>query len=158
MYKLMMAIKSSVVSKKAVYPSDNFISGSIERGELYILTDSDTLYACVILNSEHNDGYDGCPWSIDCDQEDVITLHALAVNPKFQRNGIVKIVVDDIINIAKTEHKKEIRLDVLGVCEAAERLYRNCRFQFVEAKKMFYEDTGWTVYKLFELNLGNEYE
>ena len=37
-----------------------------------------------ILNSEHNDGYDGCPWSIDCDQKDVITPHALAVSPKFQ--------------------------------------------------------------------------
>mgnify|MGYP004497906879 FL=1 len=104
-----------------------------------------------ILNSEHNDGYDGCPWSIDCDQKDVITPHALAVSPKFQRNGIGGIVVDNIINVAKNEHKKAIRLDVLGECEAAERLYRNCGFHFVEAKNMFCEDTGWTVYKLFEL-------
>lgn len=43
--------------------------------------------------------------------------------------------------------------DVLGACRSAERLYRKCGFQFVEAKNMYYEDTGWTEYKLFELNL-----
>lgn len=25
--------------------------------------------------------------------------------------------------------------------------------QFVQAKEMFYEDTGWTEYKIYELNL-----
>ena len=44
-------------------------------------------------------------------------------------------------------------MDVLGACESAEKLYRNCGFPFVEAKDMYYEDTGWTEYKLFELNL-----
>ena len=26
-------------------------------------------------------------------------------------------------------------------------------FMFVETKEMFYEDTGWTEYKMYELNL-----
>ena len=36
---------------------------------------------------------------------------------------------------------------------AAGELYTRCGFRFVEAKNMFYEDTGWTEFKLFELNL-----
>lgn len=28
-----------------------------------------------------------------------------------------------------------------------------CGFNFVEAKNMYYNDTGWTEYKLFELNM-----
>lgn len=28
-----------------------------------------------------------------------------------------------------------------------------CGFQFVEAKQMFYENTRWTEYKMYELNL-----
>ena len=67
--------------------------------------------------------------------------------------GIGKIVVKNILDIAKAEHKKAVRLDVLGACKAAECLYTSCGFQFVEAKQMFYEDTGWTEYKMFELNL-----
>lgn len=67
--------------------------------------------------------------------------------------GIGKIVVENILKLARAEHKKAVRLDVLGACKAAERLYTSCGFRFVEAKEMFYEDTGWTEYKMFELNL-----
>lgn len=139
--------------EKGVYPSDDLLRDSLAGGELYTLTEDSILYACVILNSEHNEGYDGCSWSIVCNPDEVITPHALAVNPQFQGKGIGKTVVEKIIELAKTEHKKAIRLDVLSACKSAEQLYRKCGFHFVEAKNMYYEDTGWTEYKLFELNL-----
>mgnify|MGYP006924883900 FL=1 len=68
--------------EKGIYPSDDFIQSSLIKGELYTLTEEDTLFACVILNSEHNEGYDNCVWSITCDPDAVLTPHALAVNPK----------------------------------------------------------------------------
>ena len=139
--------------EKGVYPSDDFIQSSLIKSELYILTEKDTLLACVILNSEHNEGYNNCAWSIVCDSGEVLTPHALAVNPKLQGKGIGKIVVKNILNIAREEHKKAVRLDVLGACKSAEHLYISCGFRFVEAKEMYYEDTGWTEYKMFELNL-----
>ena len=139
--------------EKGVYPSDDFIQNSLSKGELYTLTEKDALFACVILNSEHNEGYDDCAWGIACNPDEVLTPHALAVNPAMQGKGVGKIVVKNILDIARKEHKKAVRLDVLGACKAAERLYRSCGFQFVEAKEMFYEDTGWTEYKMFELNL-----
>lgn len=111
-------------------------------------------FTCLcILNSEHNEGYDNCAWSITCDPDAVLTPHALAVNPEMQGKGIGKVVVENILNIAREEHKKAVRLDVLGACKSAERLYISCGFQFVEAKEMYYEDTGWTKFKMFELNL-----
>ena len=118
-----------------------------------MLTDGDMLCASVILNSNSNEGYVGCPWSIDCGSDEVLIPHALAVNPVMQGKGIGKIVVEHIVNLAKAKHKKAVRLDVLGACRAAERLYVSCGFRFVEAKDMFYEDTGLTEYKMFELNL-----
>ena len=139
--------------EKGVYPSDTFIRTSLEKGELYTLTEETSLLACVILNSECNDGYRGCAWGIACRDEDVLTPHALAVDPACQGQGIGKIVVQYILALAKAKQKKAIRLDVLGVCKPAEKLYRSCGFQFVAAKNMYYDDTGWTEYKLFELNL-----
>lgn len=88
-----------------------------------------------------------------CASDEVMTPHALAVDPDNQGQGIGKIVVESIIELAKAEHKKAIRLDVLGACSSAEHLYRKCGFNFVEAKNMYYDDTGWTEYKLFELNM-----
>lgn len=46
--------------------------------------------------------------------------------------------------------KKTVRLDILGTNTAAEKLYTGCGFHFVQAKDMFYEDTGWTEYKMYE--------
>ena len=139
--------------EKGIYPFDDFIQSSLIKGELYTLTEKDTLLACVILNSEHNEGYNNCAWSITCDSDAVLTPHALAVNPKLQGKGIGKVVVENILNIARAEHKKAVRLDVLGACKPAERLYISCGFKFVEVKEMYYEDTGWTDFKMFEFNL-----
>ena len=47
--------------------------------------------------------------------------------------------------------EKAVRLDILGTNTTAEKLYTGCDFRFVQAKTMFYEDTGWTEYKMYEL-------
>lgn len=139
--------------EKGVYPSDSFLSDSIQKVELYMLTEADRLCACVILNSDSNEGYIGCPWSITCEPDEILIPHALAVHPSLQGKGIGKIVVENILNLARQEHKKAVRLDIVSACKAAERLYTSCGFRFVEAKNMFYEDTGWTEFKMFERNL-----
>lgn len=140
-------------SSAGIYPSDDFLTDSIRNNELYMLTDENTLCACVILNNSCNEGYNGCRWSIAGEPDEVLIPHALAVNPTLQGKGIGRIVVEHIIDLAKAEHKKAVRLDVLGASKAAERLYVRCGFQFVEAKDMYYDDTGWTEYRMFELNL-----
>ena len=50
-------------------------------------------------------------------------------------------------NIGLNDMEKAVRLDILGTNTAAERLYTRCGFRFVQAKQMYYDDTGWTEYK-----------
>lgn len=50
-------------------------------------------------------------------------------------------------NIGLTDMEKAVRFDILGTNTAAERLYTRGGFQFVQAKQMYYDDTGWTEYK-----------
>ncbi len=50
--------------------------------------------------------YDNCAWSITCAPDAVLTPHALAVNPELQGKGIGKVVVENILNLARAEHKK----------------------------------------------------
>ena len=100
--------------EKGVYPSDDFIQNSLTKGELYTLTEKDTLYACVILNSEHNEGYDKCTWSITCDSSQVLTPHALAVNPAFQGKGIGKIVVKNILVFLAHAKLRNVSIQVVG--------------------------------------------
>lgn len=76
--------------------------------------------------------------------------HALAVSSSGQGKGIGRYFMGEILKLAKAEKKKAVRLDILGTNTAAERLYKGCGFHFVQAKDMFYEDTGWTEYKMYE--------
>lgn len=138
---------------KGVYPTDAYLKEALSAGELYRLTEGSGLLACVILNNRANEGYAGCPWSLECAPQDILYVHTLAVHPSLQKKGIGKIVVREIVNLARRQGKKAIRLDVLSACREAERLYAKSGFRFVIAKDMYYEDTGLVEYKMYELNL-----
>lgn len=149
-----MQDKSTVIGwKKGIYPSDGYLSESIEKGELFVLDGGEDYLACVILNSLWNEGYEGLAWSIECTADEVLVPHALGVNPAVQGTGIGRRVVREIIKLAKAEKKKTVRLDILGGNTAADRLYTGTGFRPVGAKNMFYEDTGWTEYVMYELIL-----
>ena len=51
------------------------------------------------------------------------------------------------------EGQKAIRLDVLKGIAPAEKLYSGLDFKYLHTLKMFYEDTGWTDYELYEYTL-----
>lgn len=136
--------------KKGIYPTDRFLLDSLSRGELYTLRLDGALLACVILNSDCNEGYSGVPWSVDCGAEEVLIPHALAVDPVQQGKGTGTRLVGHVLDTAKALGKKAVRLDILGTNTAAEGLYTKCGFKFVQSKIMFYEDTGWTEYKMYE--------
>lgn len=146
----MAADNDKIGWKKGIYPTDEFLRDSLERGTLYTLTHRQQLAACVIVNNDTNEGYAGVPWRVDCADGDVLIPHALAVSPALQGQGIGRAVVAQVQDLARRTGKRAVRLDILGTNTAAERLYTGMGFQFVQAKTMFYEDTGWTEYKLYE--------
>lgn len=136
--------------EKGVYPADEFISDSIDREELFLMDGEDGPLASVVLNSSWNEGYDVIKWGVECSRDEVIVPHILAVNPNAHRIGVGKKVVKDIIDFARSSGKKTIRLDVLSGNIAAEHLYTSMGFRYVISKDMYYEDTGWMEFILYE--------
>ena len=139
--------------KKGIYPEDSFLRDSLARGNLYVLQEEERLIGAVIVNSEYNEGYEGISWSREWKDEEILVPHALAITPGEQGKGIGKILINDVIALARKKNKKAVRLDILGGNIAAARLYESVGFNFVEAKNMYYPDTGWARYEMYELNL-----
>lgn len=139
--------------KKGIYPSDQFLRTSIENGEMYALVRDGVLVASVILNHSWNEGYEGIDWGMACDSKDVIVPHALLVAPSCQKQGVGRSLVQEIIDFARKKGVKTIRLDLLPRNVAAKRLYEGIGFSFVQAKTMYYEDTGWTEFHMYEMIL-----
>lgn len=71
-----------------VYPSQDFLRASLDRGELYVGEIGGHLVAAMVVNHEYNESYDGAPWSVDAADEELLVVHALGVRPSFAGQGI----------------------------------------------------------------------
>ena len=139
--------------EKDVYPDPEFLQESIKRDELYVGLEDDTIIAAMVLNHLCNDGYREYQWPTLADDSEVTIIHALAVHPRCSGKGLARQLVLYAIEIAKNNRQKVIRLDVLKGNIPAEKLYTRMGFQYLHTLPMYYEDTGWTDFELYELRL-----
>lgn len=136
--------------ERDVYPTQEFLIKSIRCGELYMCESEGQIASCMIVNHEYNEGYKKIHWSVDATDSELLVIHALGVHPVFSGRGIAKAMVQTVINLARETCMKTIRLDVLDGNIPAERAYAKMGFEYLDTMKMFYDDTGWTDYKVFE--------
>ena len=139
--------------KKDIYPSPAFLRSSIDNGDLYVCRDEGRIAGAMVLNHEYNESYKSCHWQTAVDDSALLVIHALGVHPDFQRKGCAKAMVQKAIAIAGETGMKAIRLDVLAGNIPAENLYQGMGFQYLTSVQMYYEDTGWTDFKLYEYML-----
>ena len=104
----------------------------------------------MVLNHRYNEGYKKFQWRTQANDSEVLVIHALGVHPDFSGKGYAKEMVNKAIEVAMEASMKAIRLDVLGGNVPAEKLYTGIGFKYMDTLQMYYEDTGWTDYKLYE--------
>ena len=136
--------------EKDVYPTQDFLRDSIRRGELYLGLLAGELAACMVVNGRYNEGYRSVTWGADAADGELLAIHALGVRRGCSGRGLAKEMARYALDLARRRGKKTVRLDVLGGNLPAERAYTAVGFRYVATLPMFYEDTGWTDYRLFE--------
>ncbi len=139
--------------KKDIYPAPEDLLSALENGELWVCESDGKYIASMIVNNKSQEEYRTVKWGIEADSDEVLVIHALGVMPEYHGKGISGRMVEHAITLAKSQNKKVMRLDVLAGNLPAERLYPKYGFELVETLEMFYEDTGLTLYKLYELAL-----
>ena len=136
--------------KKGVYPSNEELAAAIRKEQLYLLTLDWSTLGAMIVNQQHNEGYRQIVWPSGADPDEALVIHALGVHPAYQRHGCGKSMVEWVINHARLNGYKVVRLDVLKGNLPAERLYESLGFQKAADIPMYYPDTGWTNFLLYE--------
>ena len=133
-----------------VYPSQEFIKGAIASGTLYIGFLEDIPVSAMVLNRECNDGYERVVWPSDIPMADAMVIHALGVHTDYCGRGIAGEMTRFAISEARHNGAHVLRLDVLEGNNAAEKVYVSAGFVYAGTVTMFYEDTGWVPFRLFE--------
>lgn len=150
--------------EKDVYPANQYMKDAIAAEQLYVgfLKDNhsadgyagtgtaEDIICAMVINNECNDSYADADWQIDALPEEVTVIHTLGVLPSHFGKGIATEMVRFVIDGAKAAGQKAVRLDVLAGNLPAERLYSDVGFKHITTIPMFYEDTGWTDFLLYE--------
>lgn len=136
--------------KNDIYPSPEFLKESLSAGELYIGLMNGRMASAMILNHKCNDGYQDITWPAALPPASITLIHALGVHPEYAGQHIGRRMVEFAADKAKTAGQKALRLDVLKGNTPAEKLYTRFGFQPRGVVRMYYEDTGWTDYEVYE--------
>lgn len=139
--------------EKEIYPSDAELREALEAGWLYTGREDGGIAAAMIVNHRGNDGYRQAQWPTPAGDGETAVIHVLGVMPRCSGRGLGGEMVRYAIGLARRQGKKVVRLDVLNGNLPAERLYTGAGFQYVQTVSMFYEDTGWTDFLLYEYPL-----
>lgn len=136
--------------KKGKHPSAEMLRENIEQGYLHVLKEEGQIRACAICNPYSNEEYKKVPWQIVEDGKTVWILHALAVAYEHRGQGLGKVLVKSILDLAGAKGIKAIHLDVIGHNIAAEKFYKKLGFQYICTRNIFYEVVGNREFKMFE--------
>ena len=136
--------------KKDIYPAPQDIQNAIANGWLYYGMENGRIAASMILNQKYNEEYKKAAWKVDAAPEEILVIHLLGVHRDFTGHGFAKEMVRYSFTHAQSAGMKAIRLDVLKGNLPAEKLYESLGFEYITTLPMFYEDTGWMKFELYE--------
>ncbi len=143
----------SVGWKRDIYPAPDFLLDSIRRGELFIAEEGDTIVGAMVLNHLSNEEYQSFDWPTQAEESEITMIHALGIRPSCRGKGCARQMVRFALDHAREHGQKVIRLDVLKGNVAAKKLYTGMGFRYLHSLPMYYEDTGWTDFELYEYPL-----
>ena len=143
--------------KREIYPSREDLKrllgeGSLWLGELAGDPACETI-ASIAVNHDVPDGYDKVAWPSGLPAVVSVVIHLVCVAPGWQRRGIARQLLTFAHERAREMGAKVIRLDAMANNVPAQRLYERAGYARVGEASIFYEDTGWADFVMYEYAL-----
>ncbi len=134
--------------KRGVYPTRRSAVEGFEEGSLYCCSIDGKLCGTFIINENQPPQYEKLDWRYEGGK--VLVLHTLVIKPGETGKGLGKTIMEFILDHARENGYKAIRLDAFPDNKAAERLY--LRFGFEFAGKVFFhiKEPGYEWYDCYE--------
>ena len=108
------------------YPSRDIFLSDIEKKNLFILKNNSGIIGCIALSHEKDIEYNNVKWLTKDDKN--LYVHRLAVDPKFQKKGIGKLLMDFAEDYARNNKFISVRLDTFSKNERNNRFYKSRKY------------------------------
>ena len=110
--------------KREIYPTRSTAQLGLEQGDLYVETADGIVVAAARINQEQVDVYAQINWEHPADDDQILVLHTLAVDPAEQGKGYGKNFVEYYEDLADTKDCTCLRLDTNERNTAARAFYK----------------------------------
>ncbi len=135
------------------HPTDEMLKTYIERDEMYFLMDGDKIAGAVVISMSQGDDYKAIEWQDDLENDQVATVHLLAICPGYQGRSLWIRILEEAEEIAGRNGKKALRLDALKTNIPARRMYEKAGFSYKGEQRLYAENTGMTDFLFYERSI-----
>ena len=137
--KIIEACANYLISKKIFqwsekYPNREVFKDDIKKNELYVYKHKSEIIGCVVLCSTKDIEYKDIEWLTEGGKN--LYIHRLAVDPKFQKKGVGKSLMDFSEEYAQENGFKSIRLDTFSQNKRNNKFYKSR--QYIRLSDVFF--------------------
>lgn len=135
--------------EKDVYPTYAGLRGYINRGEMRLTTIDGEIAAAAALGDPLDFAGD-VRWPSGAEDGETASVNMVAVHPRFARQGLGRQIVSHLMDLAREQGLRALRLDVVDVNTPAKRLYTGLGFQYVSSTTTAFDDGSCLNFDLYE--------
>ena len=110
---------------RGIYPTINTANDALKRGDLFVYENEEkVIQASAIINQKQVDVYAKGNWKNKVNDDKIMVIHTLTVEPSVSHKGIGKKFVDFYENFAKNNNCTELRMDTNEKNIIARKFYK----------------------------------
>ena len=132
------------------HPTDESLKEYINRGEMYVLMDGEEIAGMAAVAMCQGNDYLNIPWVKELTNDEVATVHLLAVCPDHRGKSLGLRILDEAMRIAVRNGRKSLRLDTLKSNIPAQKMYDKAGFVYRGEQRLYAENTGMTDFLYYE--------
>lgn len=136
-----------------VYPTLEELRHALDHDQVLVVEIDGKIAGAMIFNQNNNDGYENAAWKVPAAEDEIYYVHLLGINPNYQKQGLARELMDYAKSYARENGAKAIRLDVIEGNTPALKVYPALGFEEIGIVPLYYDDTGWMNFTLFEKGL-----
>ena len=108
-----------------IYPTINTVKEALKRDDLFVYENEDRIIvASAIINRNQVDVYEKGNWKNKVNDDKIMVLHTLTVDPSYSHRGIGRKFVEFYENYAKNNNCTELRIDTNEKNNIAREFYK----------------------------------
>ena len=115
--------------KREIYPTAETARESVARGDMFVLEEDGEICAAAILNKEQVPVYYEVNWETPAEDEEVLVIHTLVVDPEMSRKGYGRGFVEYYCAMGEKLGCRTLRLDTNARNKVARAMYKSLGFR-----------------------------